>query len=200
MGFFFCSSHLWERKSNWCCLLCREMGIAGLSMVSVLHGLFRSEEKQFGEVFRSVLLLLYSCCLSKFIPWNKNKPALIQSHPGAGLGGSWEVSREFSSPAQWDCQEMKVPRAAPKNRKKPWKRESFSSWAASEPRGISWISRTIPKMFSCPVLRAGVVFLGTFPSYSWFPSLPHTHPGIPRGRTCPECPISVLISTQHLIN
>lgn len=34
----------------------------------------------------------------------------------------------------------------------------------------------------CSVLRAGVVFTGTSPSYSWFPSLPHAHPGIPWGK------------------
>lgn len=48
-----------------------------------------------------------SDCLSRLIPWNKNLPALIQSHPGwdgggDGLGGSWEASGSFPSPAEWD--------------------------------------------------------------------------------------------------
>lgn len=34
----------------------------------------------------------------------------------------------------------------------------------------------------CSVLRAGVVFTGISPSCSWFPSLPHAHPGIPWGK------------------
>lgn len=37
------------------------MGIIGLSIVLVLHGLFRGEEKQFVKAFRSDLLLVCSC-------------------------------------------------------------------------------------------------------------------------------------------
>lgn len=59
---FFCSCHLWERKSNWCFLLCREkVGTIGLSIILVLHGLFRGEEKHFVKTFRSDLLLVCSC-------------------------------------------------------------------------------------------------------------------------------------------
>lgn len=162
---------------------------------------------------------MYSCsvpvlsdCLSKFIPWSKNKAALTQSHPGwagggDGLRGSWEDFQE-GSPVLQLCQELKVPRApeglqvgmlvwnSPGNvsmasgstesselRKNLGKgipaSGSFSSWAAPEPRGISWITRRTPKVFSCPVLRAGLVYFGGTFSCSWFPSLPHPHPGIP---------------------
>lgn len=50
---------------------------------------------------------MLSDCPSKLIPWNKNAPAVIQSHPGwagggDGLGGSWGPSGSFPSPAEWD--------------------------------------------------------------------------------------------------
>lgn len=37
------------------------MGTIGLSIVLVLHGLFKGEEKQFGKAFRSDLFLVCSC-------------------------------------------------------------------------------------------------------------------------------------------
>lgn len=43
------------------CSAGKKMGIIGLPIVLVLHGLFRGEEKQFVKAFRSDLLLVCSC-------------------------------------------------------------------------------------------------------------------------------------------
>lgn len=58
---------------------------------------------------------MLSFCLCRFIPWNENKAALTQSHPGwdeggDGLRGSWEDFQQ-ASPVLQVCQELKVPRA-----------------------------------------------------------------------------------------
>lgn len=89
------------------------MGMIGFSIVLVLRGLFRDEEKHFCEKLLVWSVPVLSVCFSKLTPWNKNPPALIQSHPawgggGDGLGGSWEV---FPALQSGICQELKVPRA-----------------------------------------------------------------------------------------
>lgn len=62
------------------------------------------------------------------------------------------------------------------------------SFLARRSAGYPGAPRRIPNAFLlsspplCSVLRAGDVFIGTSPSYSWFPSLLQAHPGVPWGK------------------
>lgn len=105
--------------------------------------------------------------------------------------------------------------------KKPWKGKSSCSrllqlladlalgsseeFLAGCSAGYPGVTRNIPRGFPllpplCSVLGVGVIFIGTSPSYSWFPSFPHALPAIPWGKNLLCMSYLCLIITQHLIN